>query len=212
MVSTRDAKTCEIKTAKTKIAARKTSANQRTVPPKAKNTFLQCEENWDEIKVSPPADKKVKSKFRWKLNIVTNEFYHEMNMVRHMYNQLKRRTKNQLKSKAIKLRRPYQNHTPKFVCPKTPAIFVSSIKGTIMFQSSSVYFHRRCARCIAYLTLAQDRSWSEKTFWKSIGSGTSGHLARYHYEAQPTKRAASSEPSYTMSKWKTLVYECYSEL
>lgn len=51
MAGTRNVNPSHIITAKPKIAARKTSANQQTAPPEVEKTPLECNENWDEVEI-----------------------------------------------------------------------------------------------------------------------------------------------------------------
>lgn len=54
MTCTHDVKHCHSDSAKTKIASRKTSKNQRTVPKVVKHDAIQCKNNEEEVKSTHP--------------------------------------------------------------------------------------------------------------------------------------------------------------
>lgn len=111
------------------------------------------------------------------------KFHRRSRIMWHRYHQLKKKTKNRQKLKPSKFRKPSRNHTPRFVCLKTPAIFVSSKIMATKFKSPSIHRVSKCDQSNTYLTTAQDPTSSEETFRRPMGSSTSQQPARHHYKA-----------------------------
>lgn len=73
-----------------------------------------------------------------------------------------------------KIKKKSRSHILGYVCSKNPTIFLSLTIAATKFQSQSVWPHKEIAPCSAYLALAQDPTWQEKTFCKRISLKQSG--------------------------------------